>query len=59
VKLKNGDGMLAWASEARDMVPSLLPVSTSHIDLLNCNHHSNKQLQLHLLSYLVNYYKLN
>lgn len=36
VKLENGVGMLARASDARDRVPSLLPVSTSHIDLLNC-----------------------
>ena len=37
VKLKNGDGMLARASDLRDMIPSLLPVSTSQIGLWNCN----------------------
>lgn len=40
VKLKNGEGMLASASDAREILPSLLPVSTSHIDLLNCINHN-------------------
>ncbi|KAK7850941.1 dol-p-glc:glc(2)man(9)glcnac(2)-pp-dol alpha-1 [Quercus suber] len=29
VKLKNGDGMLARASDSRDMIPSLLPETES------------------------------
>ena len=35
LKLKTGGGMLARASEASDTLPSLLPVSTSHIGFLN------------------------
>lgn len=36
VKLKLGPGILAKASLLFDTVPSLLPVSTSHIGLSNC-----------------------
>lgn len=37
MKSENGEGMLARVSEAREMLPSLRPVSTFQIYLLNCN----------------------
>lgn len=40
VKLKVGAGRLIKASLTREIVPSLLPVSTSHIDLLYCKNYT-------------------
>lgn len=39
VKLKEGAGIFAKASLFIDTVPSLLPVSTSHMGLLNCKYY--------------------
>jgi len=39
--LKKGAGRLAKASPLMDTLPSLLPVSTSHIGLLNCKYYQS------------------
>lgn len=41
VMLKKGAGRLAKASPLMDTLPSLLPVSTSHIGLLNCKYYQS------------------
>lgn len=45
VKLENGEGMLAKASESSETFPSRLPVSTSHMDLLNCSYKIHKGMK--------------
>lgn len=36
LKSENGEGKFPLTSDTRDVLPSLLPVRTSHIGFLNC-----------------------